>query len=175
MVTPDDPVSPFGSGTTPGASYEATQVKIYERFGRYIGDCVWLGWRNSGYGVSYYTKPDWLKREGLRYMDLVIEDDRVSVALTEGPDPEIDKTPDGEPIKVGTLWVRTPDGSWLWETTRKWGPFYVITGYRLSAIASGAEEDRKRVARGQPPVPRPLYHPNMDGRPIVSVRTSYTM
>ena len=166
MLTPDDPVSPFGSGTTPGASREPTQMAVYRRFGRYVGDVVWLAWRNSGYGVAYYLKPEWLKQPGIRYMDLEIADERT---------PTGQKTTDGHDIKVGTLWVKNPDGTWLWETTKKIGPMFVITGYRLSAIASGAAEDRERVANGLPPVPRPLRHPNMDGRRIVSFRSQRTM
>lgn len=169
MVTPDDPVSPFGSGTTPGASREPTQMKLYERFGRYIGDVVWLGWRNGGYGVAYYCKPDWLKRPGIRYMDLTIDDQRF-------PPVRWDKELDREiPPGLGTLWLQAPDGSWMWETTRKFGPIYLITGYRLSAVAAGAAEDRARVESGWPPVPRPTRHPNMDGRPIVSIRTARTV
>ena len=50
MVTPDDPVSPFGQ-------YEATVRSVYARFGRYVGDLYWLGLRNSLYGLRYALKP----------------------------------------------------------------------------------------------------------------------
>jgi hypothetical protein len=50
MVTPDDPVSPFGT-------YEATVRAVYARFGRYLGDVYWLAWRNVLYGLSYRLKP----------------------------------------------------------------------------------------------------------------------
>jgi hypothetical protein len=174
MVTPDDPVSPFGSGTTKGASVEPTQMAIYKRFGRWVGDVIWLGWRNSGYGIAYYLKPDWMKDPKLRYMDLVIVDERqppqVAYLKTNG-DYE-----DNSSARVGTVWVRQPDGKWLWEKTRKWGPLFVITGYRLSSVASGATEDRIRAgSRKLPPIPRPAIHPNMDGRPIVSIRSARTM
>lgn len=172
MVTPDDPVSPFGSGTTKGASNEPTVRKVYAKFGRYIGDVYWLAWRNSGYGLAYAAKPDWLKRPGLRYMDQRIDDERYPPA-----DGHLDKFGNfvEEAPGEGTLWVRCPDGTWLWETTRRWGPIYLITGYRLSAVCMGALEDWRRIAGGYKPVPRPLHHPNMDGRPIVSLRTKRTM
>ena len=155
LLTPDDKVSPFGSGTTPGASTEKSQVAVYtwgtkvggSKFGRWLGDSVWLGWRNRGYGVSYWLKPDWLKRPGIEYHKLNI--------FQEG----------------NVVWLEQPDGTWLWETTRKVGPFYLLTGFRLTPILSGALEDRDRIARGEPPVPRPIYHPNMDARPIISVRS----
>jgi hypothetical protein len=171
MVTPDDPVSPFGSGTTPGASREPTQMAVYERFGRAVGDFVWLGWRNSGYGIAYWLKPDFLKRPGLRYMDLNIVDFRTPghVGAVDG------HYADNSAERVGTLWVQADDGTWLWETTRKIGPLYVITGFRLSAIASGAYEDRWRVEEWMQPVSRPTNHPNMDGRPLVTFRTARTM
>lgn len=50
MVTPDDPVSPFGR-------YEATTRAVYERFGRYAGDVYWLAWRNVLFGLAYKLKP----------------------------------------------------------------------------------------------------------------------
>jgi hypothetical protein len=53
MVTPDDPVSPFGQ-------YEETVVKQY-KIGRWWGDFYWLGLRNSLYGLKYKYKPDYLK------------------------------------------------------------------------------------------------------------------
>lgn len=169
MVTPDDRVPPFGCGTTPGASYERSQVRLYERFGRYVGDVVWLGWRNAGYGLSYWLKPDFLKRPGIRYMDLSVVDQR-SPAVGWDAETGVELLPG-----VGTVYVSCPDGSWLWETTRKFGPLYVITGYRLSAIAAGRAEDRARIAAGMLPIPRPARHPNMDGRRILSFRTARTM
>lgn len=172
MVTPDDPVSPFGCGTTPGASTEQMMVDLYARFGRYVGDVVWLGWRNSGYGLAYAAKPDFLKRPGLRYWTLAVKDDRSPMHESSIADWVYR---DNSAVRTGTLWVQTPDGSWLWETTRKLGPVYVITGYRLSAIASGYYEDNLRAALGLPMANRPVYHPNMDGRPIVSLRTARTM
>lgn len=53
MVTPDDPVSPFGQ-------YEQTVVEQYKK-GRWWGDVYWLGFRNSVYGLKYKYKPDYLK------------------------------------------------------------------------------------------------------------------
>jgi hypothetical protein len=59
LLTPDDPVSPFGQ-------YEETVRKVYARWGRYVGDLYWLGWRNKLFGLSYKWKPDWLK-SGTKY------------------------------------------------------------------------------------------------------------
>lgn len=155
MVTPDDPVSPFGSGTTPGASTEATQMAIYRRFGRYVGDVVWLGWRNSGFGYAYSQKPDWLKDPNLKYEDL-------DFGYYEDEDETIYS-------------VKAPDGSWLEETQLKFGPFTLITGHRVQPIYDGAQENRDRLAKGLERAPRPAFHPNMDGRPIFSIRTARTM
>lgn len=55
LLTPDDPVSPFGH-------YEPTMRSIYARFGRYAGDVVWLAWRNVLYGLAYRLKPARFKR-----------------------------------------------------------------------------------------------------------------
>jgi hypothetical protein len=155
LVTPDDPVSPFGSGTTPTASVEPTQMAIYKRFGRYIGDVVWLAWRNGGYGISYYVKPGWLKDPAIKYEELTFD------------------------VEVGArktrYWLRQPDGTWLWETQRWLGPLCLITGYRIQPIFDGAAENKSRLAVGLPRAPRPGFHPNMDGRPIFSIRTRRTM
>jgi hypothetical protein len=50
LLTPDDPVSPFGS-------YESTVRSVYARFGRYVGDVYWLAWRNVLFGLAYRFKP----------------------------------------------------------------------------------------------------------------------
>ena len=152
MLTPDDPVSPFGSGTTPTASTEHTQMKIYERFGRYIGDVVWLGWRNSGYGYAYSLKPEWLKDPSIKYEDLKIEGI---------PDQEVR--------------LLQPDGSWITEKTHRLGPFRLIVGHRLTPILNGHLENKMRLRQGLERAPRPGFHPNMDARPIVSLRTMRTM
>jgi hypothetical protein len=49
LVTPDDPVSPFGQ-------YEERVRKVYEKAGKYIGDVYWLGFRNTLYGLKYKHK-----------------------------------------------------------------------------------------------------------------------
>lgn len=152
MITPDDPVSPFGSGTTPTASTEETQMAIYKWFGRYIGDIIWLGWRNSGYGYAYSQKPDWLKDPNIKYEEL-----------------DIWGTPDRE------VYLKQPDGSWLWEKTYKVGPFRIITGWRLTPILNGANENKKRLEQGLERAARPAFHPNMDARPVISLRTSRTL
>lgn len=56
-LTPDDPVSPYGCGTTPTGSDEPKMRKIYARYGKFIGDWWWLGIRNSAYGLAYKWKP----------------------------------------------------------------------------------------------------------------------
>lgn len=152
MLTPDDKVSPFGSGTTPSASTEPTMQWIYKKFGRYIGDVVWLGWRNSGFGYAYAQKPDWLKDPKLRYEELKIWG-------TENKE----------------VHLQQPDGTILTERTYKAGPFRLILGYRLTPILSGSERNKKRIAQGLEPVLLPAFHPNMDGRPILSIRTSRTL
>jgi hypothetical protein len=157
MRTPDDPVSPFGCGTTPTASNEPTMAEIYSRFGRYVGDVVWLAWRNSGYGVAYYCKPGWLKDPSIKYERLKMEVDGRY----------------GE--RKLTFWLRCPDGTWMHETQRRFGPFVLLTGYRIEPIWNGRMENLSRLARGELRAPRPGFHPNMDGRPIVSIRTKRTM
>jgi hypothetical protein len=155
MVTPDDPVSPFGSGTVPTASTEPTQMAIYHVWGRYVGDVVWLAWRNSGFGYAYSQKPDWLKEPGIKYENL-------HLMRVRG--------------KRKTIFrLLQPDGTFLEERQYKLGPFVWIAGYRIEPIYNGAMENRDRLARGEPRAPRPGFHPNMDGRPIISLRTTRTM
>jgi hypothetical protein len=59
-LTPDDPVSPFGCGTTPGASVEPAMQAKY-RISTFLGDWWWLGIRNSAYGLAYKFKPAYFK------------------------------------------------------------------------------------------------------------------
>jgi hypothetical protein len=157
MITPDDQVSPFGSGTTKTASVEPTQMGIYRLFGRYVGDVVWLGWRNSGYGYSYSQKPEWLKNPDIKYETL-------SITLTERGRKKV-------------FALDQPDGTFLTETQYKFGPFVLLFGYRIEPIYNGCMENRDYIAKypqdGR--LPRPGFHPNMDGRPIISLRTTRTM
>lgn len=146
MVTPDDPESPFGS-------YEPTVCEIYEAFGRWAGDVYWLGWRNRMYGVSYHFKPDWLKDPSIRYRDLSIYRDE----------------------ETNTILLRSPDGTLLREKTIQVGPLYVIYGYRLGPIWNAYQEEVEREAQGLQPFGRPLKHPNMDGRPILTIRSKRTL
>lgn len=60
-LTPDDPVSPYGCATTPGASREQRMVWIYDHFPKWFGDWYWLGIRNAAYGLAYKWKPDVFK------------------------------------------------------------------------------------------------------------------
>ena len=144
LLTPDDPVSPFGKE-------ERTMKTIYSRFGRYVGDVWWLGKRNRMYGLAYEMKPDWLKDPSIRYEDL-------------------------EMVKEGNDFkLRQPDGSWLVETQKKVGPFFVLYGHRIEPIWNGRKENLDRLAVGLERAPRPAQHPNMDGRPIFTVRTRRTM
>jgi hypothetical protein len=155
MVTPDDPKSPFGSGTVKTASTEPTQMAIYQRFGRYVGDVVWLGWRNSGYGYAYSQKPDWLKDPNIKYEDLQITK---------------------EVLGNKTIFrLRQPDGTFLEERQYKLGPFIWIAGSRIEPIYNGCMENRDRLARGEARALRPAFHPNMDARPLISLRTTRTM
>ena len=155
MVTPDDPVSPFGSGTTPGASVEPTQMKLYEKYGKKVGDFVWLAWRNELMGLSYRMKPDWLKDPKIRYMDLE--------CWREGDN---------------VIKLRQPDGSLLRERKVPLIPFllWAIVGHRLSAVMEGKEEDEQRVRDGLEPIGRPAgRHPNMDARPCFTLRGPKTI
>lgn len=156
MLTPDDPVSPFGSGTTPTASREGSQMAVYRRLGRYAGDVVWLAWRNCGYGLNYTLKPAWLKNEKIRYEDLHVDYELLSYSRRR-------------------FWLAQPDGTWLWETQREFGPFIMLTGFRIEPIFNGARENALRASRGEERAPRPAFHPNLDGRPIFSFRTARTM
>jgi hypothetical protein len=49
LDTPDDPFVRDGVGPHRGA-YEPTVVRVYERFGRIVGDVYWLGLRNVLFG-----------------------------------------------------------------------------------------------------------------------------
>lgn len=71
MVTPDDPVSPFGLNEPAVQKIYgvAGHVMLHDgrwwvdvgfdpgRFRRWLGDFYFLGWRNRGYGIAYYFKP----------------------------------------------------------------------------------------------------------------------
>lgn len=63
VITPDDPVSPFGS-------YEPTVRKVYATFGRFVGDVYWLAFRNVLFGLSYSFKPTALFPVNDRYEHL---------------------------------------------------------------------------------------------------------
>jgi len=58
LITPDDPPRP---GAEHFGQYEPTTRSVYKRFGRYLGDVYWLGWRNTLYGLAYHFKPDRFK------------------------------------------------------------------------------------------------------------------
>jgi hypothetical protein len=154
MVTPDDPKSPFGSGTTPTASTEPTQMKIYRRFGRYVGDVIWLGWRNSGYGYAYSLKPDWLKDPNIKYEDLSLHKE------TSG---------------IKTTYVVSDGKNTLVENQYKLGPLYLLVGHRVQPVYDGGMRNRSWMAEGRPPAKLPAFHPNMDGRPVLSIRSTRTM
>lgn len=54
MVTPDDPISPFGKS-------EPAVAKVYAKRGRWCGDVYWLAFRNCLYGLTYWLKDDKFK------------------------------------------------------------------------------------------------------------------
>lgn len=54
MITPDDLPR---AGAKHFGEYEETVRNIYARFGRYVGDVYWLGFRNVLYGLAYMLKP----------------------------------------------------------------------------------------------------------------------
>lgn len=51
LVTPDDPIPPFGQ-------YEQKVRTVYERWGPRVGDFYWLGVRNRLYGLSRHWTPE---------------------------------------------------------------------------------------------------------------------
>lgn len=101
-VTPDDIHSPYGQ-------YEPTTRKVYERFGKRVGDFYWLGLRNRAYGLRYYFKPDELK--GLTTYDHIkiarIDDNTVGMVLGD---------------------------QYYEEKTRAFGPLRLISGWRLTPL-----------------------------------------
>lgn len=110
FLTPDDPVSPYGCGTTPGASNEPTMHRIYARFGTFIGDWWWLGVRNRAYGLTYALKPDHFK-------SMTSYDSIVWTQKRRGP-------------------LRTIEVDGYREYTLFCGLFHVIAGYRLRPVVS---------------------------------------
>ena len=112
-LTPDDPVSPFGSGTTPGASVEPKMIWIYSKFGKFVGDWWWLGVRNTAYGLGYKWKPWILKnREGGDYSGLEMSQ-----------------------FHQGRKRVITLMGPEVYKETTYFFPFFhVIHGYRLRPV-----------------------------------------
>lgn len=139
-LTPDDPVSPFGCGTTPFASSEPFMRKLYERFGRRVGDWWWLGVRNRAYGLAYELKPDHFKRMG-SYADDVKRLERRWYG----------------PVRVIEI-----DGHY--EVTVHFWLFHVIAGYRLRPIR---DEMVRAVIEQDVIFVRGI---NMDARPIFSIR-----
>lgn len=122
LMTPDDTTSPFGQ-------YEPTVKSIYDKYGRYIGDLYWLGFRNTLYGLSYALKPEYLKSL-VSYR-----------ALTRT-------------VRVyGCVQIVTVDR--LYEITIRYFGLAFIWGNRLSPIFNNQDN---------------LRHPNMDGRPVFSIR-----
>lgn len=130
---------------------EKTVEWVYERFGQYFGDVYWLGWRNSLAGIAYKLKPRWLKDQGIQYETLTLE------------------------VERNLIFLKQPDGTYLWERTRQFGPFYFISGYRLKPILDGAFENRERLRLGLPRYPRPAKTVNLDGRPIITIRNKNTL
>lgn len=128
LRTPDDPRSPFGQ-------YEPLVKSIYEKYGRYIGDLYWLGFRNTLYGISYCLKPKAFK-EAKSYFEFF----------------RTQKS--GKFYKLSAVEKASGRGRWF-ELVLYVGPFSIIWGNRLHAVMTNNDEVR---------------HPNMDGRPIFSIR-----
>ena len=55
--TPDSPTSPY-------SDYEPAAIPYY-RFGRLIGDYLWLAWRNRWYGLAFHWGVDILPRDAI--------------------------------------------------------------------------------------------------------------
>lgn len=117
---------------SPHGQYEEAVKAIYERYGNYVGDVYWLGIRNSFYGLAYWFKPDFLKD-----LDTYKNTPTIKILKKNG-------------------WEIRLIGTEFYERVRVFGPFQVISGWRLSPIHDGKEN----------PV-RPI---NMDARPIFSIR-----
>lgn len=149
-VTPDDPVSPFGCGTTPGASTEPFMQKLYARFPKFVGDWWWCGMRNRAYGLAYKLKPDHFK-------NLTTYDNCQTLSFTEH-------------VWYGKRRVIYVDGHK--ELTYFIGKgkvgFHVILGYRLRPVFD--EWYNNRFLQASIPY-RPV---NMDARPILSIRAGTT-
>lgn len=114
-LTPDDPVSPFGCGTTPGSSREDAMVEKYQKWGVYWADWWWLGIRNSCYGLAYKWKPSHFK-------DLTTYANCAVTVTQRGP-----------------LRAITVDGFREWTVFL--GLFHVIAGYRLRPVADEAQRN----------------------------------
>ena len=114
-VTPDDPVSPFGCGTTPGSSREQAMVEKYAKWGTYWADWWWCGVRNRCYGLAYAMKPQHFK-------DLQTYAGCNVAVMQSG--------------RVRTI---TVDGYTEW--TLSLGIVHIIAGYRLRPIADEAQRN----------------------------------
>lgn len=146
-LTPDDPVSPYGCGTTPGASDEPQMRRMYEKFGTRFGDWWWLAMRNRAYGLSYKLKPQHFKD--------MKDYSEIQSAWTQT-----------YPRWYGAVRYIQVDG--YYERTYSVGKgkigFHVIAGYRLRPVFDQWYANRFNGA-GIP------YRPiNMDARPILSIR-----
>lgn len=116
-LTPDDPVSPFGCGTTPGASVEPFMQKLYAKAGKFVGDWWWLGWRNSAYGLAYKWKPDVFKTDSYDH-----------ILFSE--------------VNTGKVRKITAEvGEESYTETTYFGPFFhVIWGYRIRPMRNTARD-----------------------------------
>ncbi len=119
-LTPDDLVSPYGA-------YEPTMRAVYAKYGKWIGDWVWLGFRNKGYGLKYKMTPDLFK--------VVTSYEDLNMVSTEGK------------------YLRVIDIEGYKEYCLKLKYFHVLYGYRLRPVRDGIWKT-----------------PNMDARPIFSIR-----
>lgn len=143
--TPDNPTSPHGL-------YEPFMAWLHLRLGTWLSDWWWLGFRNRAYGFSYWLKPDVFK--GLAsYGKLDYEvryDELFSISL-----PWSKRVYVASKRTITILGYEEHCASLLF--------FHVIWGYRIRPVYDAIE-------RSQWGIETVVHHPNMDARPIFSVR-----
>lgn len=128
--------------TPPFGGYEPTVQAVYARLGHTIGDWYWLGIRNQAYGLKYALKPwEWKHVPSYRH-----------VRFTH---------------TYSALWgVRVISARTTWSTrvlreisVHAFG-FVLILGHRVRPIWSSYQQTPWRT----------VTHPNMDARPVFSLR-----
>jgi hypothetical protein len=126
---------------SPHGMYEQAMKARHEKWGTWLADWWWLGLRNRAQGFAYAMKPEHFKR------------------LTTYDNCHLERTQRG-PIRITTV-----DG--VSEYAISLGIAHILYGYRVTPIFN---EARKNLYL--PPAERiPFRTPNMDARPIVSIRS----